>query len=159
MSNYADLREIIIALIMVGVLVFSFTSSAEAMEGEKEATEEINPRIANCPGVAQFYALMFQGEDLILQKKEERGESFIIRAKQIRLDKKQQRLQRYIRSSITNETYLQIYKICWDKYWNLMAHPEPTLIRSEPQIPSLGNQVCICPMDEVTLCEDENFDS
>ncbi len=153
MSKYANLQEIIIALIMVGVLVFLFTSSAEA-------AEEIDPRIVNCPSVAQFYALMFQGEDLIRQEKEERGESFIARAKQIYLDKQQQRLQRYIRSSITDETYLQIYRTCWNKYWNLMARPEPILIRSEPQIPSLGSQqVCICPMDEETLCEDENFDS
>lgn len=137
---------------MVGILVFSFTSSAEA-------AEEIDPRIGNCSSVAQFYALLFQGEDLILQEREEKGESFIIRAKQIQLDKQQQRLQRYIRSSITNETYLQIYRICWNDYWNLMARSEPIPIRSEPQIPLLGGQVCICPMDEETFCEDENFDS
>lgn len=157
MYNYTDLQEIIIALVMTGVLVFSFTSSAEAAE----AAEEIDPRIVNCPNVAQFYALMFQGEDLILQEREEKGESFITRAKQIYLDKQQQRLQRYIRSSITDETYLQIYRTCWNEYWNLMAQAEPILIRSEPEVPTLGGQVCMCPMDEdeETLCEDENFDS
>lgn len=140
------------AAIAVGLSLYLAGAAASAAETEERAED--------CSNVAQFYALMLQGEKLIAQGSEAEGESLFIRAKRVRMSERQRGIQRHIRSSITNGTYLNIYRTCWDGYWNLTAMPRRRDALPGVGTPTLNDQACLCPAEE-DLCESEpeNFDS
>lgn len=141
------------AAIVVGLSLYLTGAAAAAAETEERAED--------CSSVARFYALMLQGEKLIDQGSEEEGESLFIRAKQVRMSERQRSIQRHIRSSITDESYLKIYRTCWDGYWNLTATSNRHDARPGGGAPTLNPQACQCPVEEEDLCESEseNFDS
>ena len=77
------------------------------------------------------------------------------------MSERQRSIQRNIRSSITDESYLKIYRTCWNGYWNLTAMPKRHDALPGSESPTLGGQACQCPVEEEDLCETgpENFDS
>ncbi|MEE9254390.1 MAG: hypothetical protein V3U43_05620 [Pseudomonadales bacterium] len=148
------------AAIAVGLSLCLVAAAASAV-GAATSTPEIDQRAQDCSSVAQFYALMLQGEKAIAQGSEADGESLFIRAKRLPLNERQRSIQRYIRSSITppDESYLRIYRTCWDGYWNLTAHSNRHDALPGPNGATLNAEACQCPVE--TLCDSEspNFDS
>lgn len=144
--------------IAVGLSLYLVTASAsaatEAVPGAGRQSDT-GQRATDCANVARFYALMLQGQKLIGEGQEPQAESFITRAKQLPLNERQRAIQRDIRSSIAapDRSYLQIYRACWNGYYNLTArHDAP---HGDVRTPD-GR--CRC---EEQLCDTEtpNFDS
>lgn len=145
-----------LAAIVVGLSLYLTATASAASTPETE-------RAQDCASVAQFYALMLQGERRIAQGSEDEGESLFIRAKRLPLNQRQRSIQRHIRSSITpsDGSYLHIYRTCWDGYWNLTALSDHH--DALPTVPTLNGDTCRCPVASPveTLCDSEspNFDS
>jgi hypothetical protein len=141
------------ALTTIAVGLLLYLTGAAASPAETRATQE---RADDCSSVARFQALVLQGEKLIAEGSESQGESVFTRAKRLRLSERQRTIERGLRASLDpeDETYLEIYRTCWDDYWYLT-----TVQRSHDPRSGANGGACYCPPDDLCEWDAEGFGS